>query len=211
MQTAGYGDDTEIYCFHAGQSNIGLVWGAETDAGSACRTYVAYVQSIRNDLVLDVYLLCGLHQHVLGTGNVVAVAGSNHVAALYSFALLLAMGVYFLRLAPSVNKVVERNLVVYSHPPLAEWKETRELVFDMFFPPPNVSESTKKKRFLYWNLREQFGSDLNGNLFCRTHLGHHCGTFSTCNCKCREDSVNGVTKVLILTVLRRRPKPPSKN
>ena len=183
----------------------------ETDAASPCKSYARHTHSVAPERVVCAHLLCGIHQHVLGAGNTVAVVGVHLVSVLYSMALLLAMGVYFLRLILPVEEIVDANLHLEHSAPPAECGVLRELILDLFFPAPDGRASTKKQWFLYWNLRSQFSKYLDGDLFARNKLIHHCGPFNNCGCKDRRDAVAGCANVIILAVLRRRPTAPSKN
>ena len=60
-------------------------------------------------------------------------------------------------------------------------------------------------------LRQDYDKFWNSNTFVGISIGvvaHHCWPDNGCNCKCFEDSVQGMSRSLIRSLLLRRPKAP---
>ena len=152
---------------------------------------------------------CGLHQNQIGTGATTTAAGLHLITAMYTFALLLTTGTYFMRLLLSVKAVLTRCVVVVLTPPDPANLELMKLILDLFYPPPPKDTSTKTQRFLYWALRNEMERLFNGDPFDQYGIiYHHCCEECECRCKNREDTLQKMSRASMRTLLRQRPAPP---
>lgn len=164
---------------------------------------------LASDRCLYSFFPCVLHQNNILIGGTCAAAGRHIVDGMHAFGKLVRTGNFWVRFVLSVSELVRRDLRVIHSPPPAGARHQRELLLDLFLPPPRTyhgkqpSAATLQK---HNDLRSQFLLMVNGTVggdelvhFCEPHV---------CACADRAQAVERFGACLQKALFHKRPRVP---